>query len=216
MMLAALMLPALLVPQVHTGQHLHYRTTWTRQLNGPQLAGSIPIQTQVVYTVMVSDSAPAHVSWTRQYTGNSNTRLKFLRDGEGNVVDPQSGKSANLPVFIYNAALLGHPPAVLSAGSTWTNTIHHPTATEFWTSTVEAIDAPTQTLRLRLSFRGHDEAGSAGDKYVRDQRDDGEAVFVRGVLTKLSLHGAETTAYPDRRLTYSVAIETRLEDPGSP
>lgn len=216
MILAALMLPALLVAQVRTGEQLHYRTTWTRRLNGPQFAGSAPMQTQVSYTTIVTGADPAHVSWTRRYTGNSNTVLRFSRDAAGNVVDPESGKNAGLPTFVYNSSLLGPPPAVLRTGASWSNTLHHKTAQESWTSTVMEANAITGTVRLHLRFQGHDEAGFTGDKYVRDQREDGEAIFVRGVMTKLSLHGYETMVYSDRRFVNSVAIETRLEDPGSP
>ncbi len=216
LMLAALALPALLAPQVRTGQQLHYRTTWTRQISGPQLAGVRPNVSGVAYTVTVSDASPAHVSWSRQYTGGSNSALKFASDLSGQVIDRGSGKAAGLPVFIYNAALLGQPPAVLHPGVTWTNSIHHPGGDELWTSTVEEAIASTGAVRLRLSFQGHASAGFNGDKYVRDQREYGAAIFVHGVMTELSLQGRETTTYPESRITNAVAIETRLEDPGSP
>lgn len=216
LLVAALTLPALLAPQVRTGEQLRYRTTWTRQLNSPRLAGMGPSVSGVTYTVTVSDASPAHVSWTRRYTSGASSLLKFASDSSGQVVDRDSGKVAGLPVFIYNAALLGQPPGVLRPGATWTNSIHHPGADELWTSTVEEANASTGTVRLRLSFQGRGSAGFNGDKYSRHQREAGEAVFVHGVMTLLSLRGRETTTYPESRITNAVAIETRLEAPGSP
>jgi len=213
-LLAAVALPALLAPRVRTGEQLRYHTTWTRQPNGPQLAGG-PIVTGVDYTVTVSDGSRAHVSWTRKYTSGSISLLKFASDISGQVIDRNSGKAAGLPVFIYNTALLGQPPSVLRPGGTWTNSIHHVTSNEIWTSTVEEANASTGTVRLRLSFEGH--SGSAlGEKYQLSQREDGEAVFVHGIMTKLALRGSETTTSAQSRIIEAVAIETRLEDPGSP
>jgi len=216
MLLAAAALPALLTPQVRAGEQLRYRTTWTRQINGPRLAGTSPSVSGVTYTVTVSDGSPSHVTWARQYTGGSNTRLKFASDTSGHVVDRESGKTAGIPVFIYNTALLGQPPTVLRPGSAWTNSIHHPGVDEVWTSTVVEANAETGTVRLRLSFHGHSSSGFNGDKFSRDQREDGQAVFVRGVMTALSLQGRETTTYPESRITDAIAVETRLEQPGSP
>ncbi len=216
MLLAAVALPALLAPQVRTGQQLRYHTTWTRQLSSPQLTSARPTVTGVTYTVTVLDGSPARVSWTRQYTGGTNAHLDFVSDPSGRVIDRDSGKAAGLPVFIYNTALLGRPPAILRAGVTWTNAIHHIGADEFWTSTVQETNASTGTVRLRLSFQGHSSSGFNGDKYVRDRREDGAAVFVHGVMTELSLQGRETITYPESRITNAVTIETRLEDPGSP
>ena len=190
MLLAALALPALLTPQVHAGERLHYRTTWTREMNGPLLAGMKPSVSGADYTVTVSDASPAHVSWTRQYTG--------------------------MPVFVYDTALLGQPPAALNLGATWTNVIHHPGGDELWTSTVEEANAATGTVRLRLSFESHGSSGFNGDKSASDRREDGQAVFVQGIMTQLSLQGRETTTSPQLRITNAVAIETRLEGPGSP
>ncbi len=216
MLLAAVALPALLAPQVRTGQQLRYHTTWTRQINGPQLAAASPTVTGVTYTVTVSDGSPAHVSWTRRYTGGSNSLLKFASDISGQVVDRDSGKAAGLPVFIYNTALLGQPPGLLRPGVSWTNSIHHGGAYELWSSTVTDANAATGLVRLRLSFQGHSGSGFIGDKYLRDQREDGEAVFVHGIMTKLTLQGAETITSTQSRIVETVAIETQLEDPGSP
>lgn len=214
--LAAVALPALLTPQVRAGEQLRYRTTWTRQLNSPRLASMRPSVSGVTYTVTVSGASLAGVSWTRHYTSGGNSLLKFASDSSGQVVDRDSGKVAGLPVFIYNTALLGQPPSVLRPGATWTNAIHHPGADELWTITVREAIASTGTVRLRLSFQGHAGAGFNGDKYSRDQREQGEAVFVHGVMTSLSLRGWETTTYPESQITNAVAIETRLEAPGSP
>lgn len=213
--LAAAVLPALLTPNVHAGQHLHYRTTWTRQMHGPALAGS-PIVTGVRYTVTVMGVSGGNVSWDRQYTSGSGTLLKFSSDASGQVLDRAGVKAVELPVFVYNSGLLGRPPAELRPGVSWTNTIHHPTSEEFWTSTVEEADPVNGTLRLRLAFEGHGDVGFRGDKYSQEQRETGEAVFVHGILTTLSLRGSETTIYPQRRITEAVAMDTRLEEPGSP
>ncbi len=213
-LLAAIILPALLTPRIHNGERFHYHTTWTRQINGPRLAGAAPDVSAVTYTVTVTSASPAQISWTRQYSGGS--VLQFASDSSGQVTDRGSGKIAGLPVFIYNTALLGQPPAVLRPGVTWTNSIHHATGDELWTSTVNEADALTGTVRLRLSFQGHSSSGFNGDKYRRDQREDGEAVFVHGVMTVLSLQGRQTTTYPESRVTNAVAIETRLDGPGSP
>lgn len=184
-------------------------------MHGPALAGA-PIQTGVDYTVTVTGAPPGRVSWTRQYTGGSNTVLKFSSDASGHVVDSKGGKNSDLPVFIYNSALLGDPPRTLRPGVTWTNTIRHTLSDEIWTSTVTEANPLTKTVRLRLHFEGHASVGFRGDKYSQEQVEDGEAVFVQGVMTKLSLQGRETTIYPERRVTEAVAMETRLEDTGSP
>lgn len=213
--LAAAVLPALLAPNVRKGQQLHYHTTWTRQTHAPALAGS-PILTGVDYTVTVLDVTGTSVSWNRKYTGGSDALLKFSSDASGQVVDRSGRKAAELPVFIYNSALLGNPPQQLRRGATWTNTIHRAASQELWTSTVEEADPLTRTVRLRLTFRGHSEVGGGGATYSEEQSEAGEAVFVQGVMTKLSMQGRETTVYPERRITESVAIETRLEGSGSP
>src|SRR5581483_3469515 len=158
-MLAAVVLPALLAPQVRTGQQLRYRTTVTRQMNAPQVAGSRPSVTDGSYTVTVSDATPPDGSLSHQY--------------------------------MYDAALLGRPPSVLQPGVTWTNSIHNVASDDIWSSTVEEANPATGVVRLRLSFQSRGERGFRGDKSMQDEREDGEAIFVRGIMTKLSLQGRQ-------------------------
>lgn len=184
-------------------------------MDAPVLAGFKPTQSGVAYTVLVSDPSASHLAWTRQYSGSGEV-LKFSSDQSGKVIG-ENRQVVALPVFVYSSTLLGQPPGTLSPGATWTNTIRHPTSTEYWTTTVAEVNPATGMVRLHISFQGSGEAGFAGGKGSQDQREDGEALFVHGIMTRLSLAGRETTTYPDRRrITNAVAIETRLEDVGSP
>lgn len=184
-------------------------------MDAPLLAGFKPTQSGVAYTVMVGDATASHLTWTRQYAGTGEV-MRFTSDQSGKVIG-ENRQAVALPVFVYSSTLLGQPPGILSPGTTWTNTIRHPTSTEYWTTTVTELNPATGLVRLHLSFQGSGEAGFAGDKGTQDQREDGEAVFVHGIMTRLSLAGRETSTYPDRRrITNAVAIETRLEDAGSP
>jgi hypothetical protein len=214
MMLAAVVLPALLAPQVRTGQQLHYHTTWTTVANGPQVAGVKPAPVERTYTVRVSDASAGQLSWTQQYTPGPDQLLKFSSDASGEVVDRNSHKATGVPGFVYDAALLGQPPDILRPGATWTNAIRQPGSDAFWTSTVEEANPATGVVRLRLIFQSRGERGLRGDKSVQDEREDGEALFVRGIMTKLSLQGRQIVTLPQRRFTDAFTIETHLEDPG--
>jgi|GEM_PF-5686819 len=210
----AIALPALLVPHLRKGQQFHYRTTWTRRLDHPVLAGAKPLESSVAYTVSIADASPAHLSWVRRYTGGDNATMKFTSDASGTVVDKTSGQPIGLPVIFYNSTLLGQPAEALRPGQTWSNSISHPAATEHWTSTVEEANATTGVVRLHVSFEGHSASSFAGDKYSREQREDGVVVFAHGVMTKLSLRGREVTTYAgERRFTHALAVETSLQDP---
>lgn len=178
-MLAAVVLPALLTPQVRNGQHLRYHTIRTSLMTEPNVAGTKPTSSDETKTVTVSDASRA--------------------------------------LFAYDPAKLGQPPEVLRPGATWTNTIHKTSGDELWTSTIEEANAATGVVRLRLTFQSNGEDGFRGDKSRHDQREDGEAVFVHGVLTKLSLQGRQTMITPQgrfSRMNYAVATETSLEDIG--
>lgn len=210
--LAALALPALLAPQVQSGQQLHYHTTWTSVINSPQSAGAKPAPVERTYTVNVSRASGGRLSWTRQYNAAAEPLLRFSSDASGEVVNRNNKKASGVPDFVYDAALLGPPPETLQPGVTWTNAIRQPGADAFWTSTVEEANAATGVVRLRLSFQSHGARGFQGDKSIRDQREDGEAVFVHGVMTKLALQGRETTTTPQSSIVQAVAIETQLEN----
>lgn len=102
----------------------------------------------------------------------------------------------------------------MQPSATWKNSIAHPSGTEYWTATVEQANPATGLVRLHVIFQAHGESGFAADKYSRDQREDGEIVFVHGIMTKLSLQGRETTTYPQHgRYSNSLAVETSLQDP---
>jgi hypothetical protein len=150
-MLAAVVLPALLAPQVRTGQQLHYRTTWTTVMNGPQVAGVKPAPVERTYTISVSAASAGQLSWTQQDTAGADQLLQFSSDASGEVVDRNSHKATGVPDFVYDAALLGEPPELLRPGATWTNAIRQRGADAFWTSTVEEANPATGVLRLRLS-----------------------------------------------------------------
>jgi hypothetical protein len=177
-MLAAVVLPALLTPQVRNGQQLRYHTIRARLMTEPNVAGTKPASSDETNTVTVSDASRA--------------------------------------LFAYDPAMLGQPPEVLRPGVTWTNAIHQPSGDQLWTSTVEEANTATGVVRLRLTFQSNGERGFRGDKSRQDQREDGEAVFVRGVLTKISLQGRQTTITPQRRISSAVSTETSLEGAGSP
>ncbi len=211
-MLAALALPALLTPQVHPGQQLHYQTTWTSVMNSPQAAGTKPEPVRRTYTVNVSGASGGQLSWTQQYNAAAEPLLKFSSDASGEVVDRNNQKASGVPDFVYNASLLGHPPEALQPGVRWTNAIRQPGSDAFWTSTVEEVNAATGVVRLRLSFQSQGARGFQGDKSIQDEREDGEAVFVHGVMTKLALQGRETTTTAQSRIVQAVAIDTQLEN----
>src|SRR5438045_3591182 len=96
--------PALLAPQVHAGEQLHYRSIVTRILNAmPLPLGDRYPQSELAYTESITDTSTSGITWSRQATSGPNTGTidRFLLAPNSAVLNKANGKPIDILSFAY-------------------------------------------------------------------------------------------------------------------
>jgi hypothetical protein len=209
--------PALLAPQVHAGEQLHYRSVVTRKRNAiPQLLGDMYSQSEFAYTESITDASPSGITWSRQATDGPTKGAidSFLLAPNSAVVNKANGQPIDILSFAYNSALFGAPSDALAVGQHWAHSILHPLLSEYWTVTVTDVNQAQSSVKLHLTLERHASGFgvNATGEYWQDEREDGDVVFVDGVMTKLALQGRQTTIHKTFTELAAVDEETTLQD----
>lgn len=210
--------PALLAPRVHAGEQLHYRSIVTRKRNAiPQLLGDMYSQSELAYTESITDASPSGITWSRQATDGPNKGAidRFLLAPNNAVVNSANGQPIDILGFAYNSSLFGSPSDSLAVGQHWAHSILQPRSREYWTVTVTDVNQAQSSVKLHLTSERHasDFGVGATAEYWQDEREDGDVVFVDGVMTKFALQGRQTTIHKTFTEFVAVDEETTLQDP---
>lgn len=181
-------LPALLQPQVHAGEVFRYQNQILTSIPSNRLSSARPLRT-LVYADAVSGVSSAGIVWTRtsSFLGKAQV-ARFSSDATGTVFDSDR-HAASIRSFMYNTALFGKPPAELSIGERWTNTVNGANTIDSWTVTVADVQPASDFVRLHLLLQTRDAQVSRysfGDRWR-----EGDVVFERGIMTSLSLRGTD-------------------------
>lgn len=190
-------LPALLIPQVHSGQQLQYRVIRSSDQLSLGFGHNSRRPGDTSYSEVISSATPSAISWMRQYTNFRDYSDRFAIDSGGTVTFSTTGQPAHIEAFAYNTALFGKPPAALTIGAHWDNTVFRQVSglawTDYWSVTVADMQPGNGLVRLHLAFvRRSNDRGFYSDQ-LTDGQQDGDVVFVHGIMTKLSMRGYSTT-----------------------
>lgn len=178
-------LPALLVPHVHAGEQLRYRTADGRP--------------DSLTTYTIASVSPGSLSWTvsTDDPASKEPSIQYTQNSDGVVVNNRSGLSSGAAGFVYNAALFGAPPQLLEIGTHWSNTLYDADRIDFWSLKVADIQPKLGLVRLHLELVRR--LPSTDASYYEAQT--GEVTFVNGIMTNLTLDGYLTTTF-DRVAPY--------------